>query len=622
MLKNTLFKMQLVLTAAVFCFAVRASDSPYGTASHLFGWEYEVADQELPMMPKEGIKMLRGPAGWAMLAGASGKAWNFKMFDHILEMGEKAGVKYLPLLHMPPRKFRPPLKHLDAWLEYARIMAERYSKRVLGFEVWNEPNLQGISAEDYTKLLKATAAEIRKVDPSVKIVYSGLSGIPFPYIEKSFQNGAAEVMDVMSVHPYPWQDVPETRLAEQLQRLRALMKKYGAEHKPLWLTEVGYSSEPQSDFQRIVLPKLLQEMGLQVNKTTAITFYDPEYRYYTETHSFELPKVLPTLKKVRTIRFSMLKNLPVKPDEVLILPNVQAYPYKYGADLVDFVRRGGKVLSPAGIPFYIDLQKLPNGEIRGIQVDSKFFKQLHMNFEASWTHKGVPAKCSSYKWANPAETAPVPQWLTTHFFFNAEFKKGNDKWVPILYGVEGKYNGVMAGVLHLDSDLKGKVAVSGLNWRGGSEDFQAKLLPRLYILAFANGVQKIFWHNYRSTEVAVAGVEAYFGLHSRSLFRKPVSHAGEVLSKMYPDSSCKITIHRTQDIYLASWQNPDGRKVSAIWRGTIREAQQNVEIIGKNLKFTDYLGKNVVVDVKNNLARMNVGPGVIYIEGAEKVALK
>lgn len=602
------------LLSSLAAAAATFTQNPYGTASHLFGWEFDKAEVEFKMMRSEGIGTLRGPFNWDALQAPSGD-WDFKELDAVMNYANASGVQFFPIFGAPLQKFTPLIDHMPEFLTYVRTIVNRYGDQVPGFEVLNEPE---IKAQDYAKILRETAAEVRKLKPNLKLSFAGTSGIPLDYIEDAFKAGAADAMDIMSVHPYGWNDVPESRLEASLRELRELMKRYGAGHKPIWITEIGYSSEPRTNFLDLVLPELFKEMGLAPETTTALVFYDPAYRFYTETHTFQIKDHLPKLRAIRKITLAQLKHLPVKAGELLVLPDIQAYPGEYVPALRNYLQRGGKVLSPAGLPFYFDLQLQPGGELRCTQVNAKYAKELRFGWEAAWTKKDVPPRNTGWAWAEGKGSGrEIPQYHSTYYFFNGDNIAPGDRWVPVIYGTEGNYRGASAGVYHFNSDLKGKLAVSGLSWRGCTEEDQARLLPRTYLIALAAGAEKICWHNYRATETKIAEIEAYFGLHHRNLEPKAASTAYVTLIRQAPPGSTGFKLTRRGDLYQCEWVRPDGRKTFAVWRGSIVTASVEFQVRGGTAPtVTDYLGAPVKVNPgTGGKLTLNVGPGIQYING-------
>ena len=594
--------------------------SPYGVASHLFGWEADRAEEELKMMDKEGIDVLRGPAGWGMVM-PSRDQWLFTAFDKLMAQCEQNHVEYVPLLHMPPSYMKPLHKHLPEWSDYVRRMAERYGKRVYGFEVMNEPDLQGISVENYSKILLAASKELRQHAPNAKILFSGTSGIPYPYIEKMYQQpGVCGAFDIMCIHPYRWNDVPETRLPGSMRKLRKLMEKYGIDDKPVWLTEVGYSSQEEPDFIRKTLPKMLREMQVVPEKMTALLLYDSRYCYYSETHTFRLDKYIPGVKR-SFITFEELKTLRPKANTVLFLPDTQSYPSRYHAALKGFLDAGGKVISPAGFPFYFDMTLDESGNLDAdVQINARDAGKLHIGWEAAWLKKGVVSGKMTYSWADASIKEPPPEPFFAYYFFNGDKLAEGESFTPIVFATLKDYKGISAGVYHFRNG--GMFGVGGVSWRGCTEADQARLLPRTYICWLAAGADRICWHNYRSTENRNAGVEAHFGLHRRNLERKGASFAYETLVRFMPVGSTRPAISRKGDIYIASWKNPDGKCVYAVWRGSVYggECEFAVAEDGK-LVVANHLGQPLTPGNNNGCISMNVGPGVVYLTGISQLSL-
>ena len=237
--------------------------SPYAVCAHLSrGDEHQVAQQELKLMHQAGIGWVRADFDWSGVERRQG-VWQFDHLDETVAWAEAEGVRILPILDYDVSWARPAHKNLDKWLEYVRRVVTRYKDRIRYWEVWNEPNLEGFwrdkpNAADYTKLLKATYATIKQIDPELVVLLGGVSGIPWPYLEGVYEAGGKDSFDVMNVHPYRYPISPEERpLYDDLVRLRQLMEKHGDGGKPIWITEVGW---PTQRDRRGVSPERQAEM--------------------------------------------------------------------------------------------------------------------------------------------------------------------------------------------------------------------------------------------------------------------------------------------------------------------------------------------------------------------------
>ncbi len=150
---------------------------------------------------------------------------------------------------------------------YAALLgrvAARYQGRVAAYVVWNEPNLaeewagQPPDPAGYVELLCAARAAIRQADPRALVVSAGLA--PTNHADASavddreflgamYVAGAGACFDVLGAHPYGFAHPPDdphgahdglnlARLAD----LRAIMVDNGDAHKPVWATELGWTT--------------------------------------------------------------------------------------------------------------------------------------------------------------------------------------------------------------------------------------------------------------------------------------------------------------------------------------------------------------------------------------------
>lgn len=237
-------------TCALWAAPAAADDQkdlcPYAVCAHVSrGDEHQVARQELKLMRSAGIGWVRTDFDWSGVEREPG-TWQFDHLDETVAWAEAAGVRLLPILDYDVAWARPAHEHLDKWLDYVRRVVTRYKDRLRYWEVWNEPDLEGFwkdkpNPKDYAKLLNATHATIKRIDPELVVLHGGVSGIPWSYLEGVYAAGGKDAFDVMNVHPYRYPSSPEQRpLYDDLVRLRRLMEKHGDPAKPIWITEMGW----------------------------------------------------------------------------------------------------------------------------------------------------------------------------------------------------------------------------------------------------------------------------------------------------------------------------------------------------------------------------------------------
>ena len=598
---------------------------PYGICAHVNRWEFDRAQEEFKLMRQAGIKYVRCDLDWRVLEPKSG-TWDFSRWDALTKMANEAGITILPILGYDVKWASPAYRHMNEWLHYVDIAVQRYGKWMPYFEVWNEPNLETfwhekVDGGNYAKLLIQTYAKIKEIDPKKTVIYGGTSRIPMGFIDASLKGGAGKAFDIMCVHPYRRKDVPESGLSTDIKLLRQLMAKYGAGNKPIWFSEVGYSTAPTPLFYSPIIIGVLRQLKMNPSDTTVIEIADSEYGYYSSGLIFSTKDQFPPLKRIKKITLWKLRTLAPRNNELLILPANESFPMAYKDDLLNYVRRGGNVFFMGGLPLYFDRQKRSDG-IEVVQTGKKYVKQFHLDWDTFWTKPGTPSKISKLEYAKgfqDLKKLPFSQGL--RFLSTSNLKPG-DRFTPILYGVEGNYRGAMVGVYEFNSDLKGKIAVcTSLNSSDTTTDEkQGQLLPRTYIISIANGIGKIFWYSFRSTEWD-NGREAHFGIVKRNLSPKPAYHAYATLIRQLPPHSSIPVLYRRSNVWSAAWVRPDGVPVHALWTVS-KPTMAEIELTGKLNCAVDHLGNQVKLDLHEGRTRLQLTPGIIYLVGPGKVKFK
>jgi len=160
----------------------------------------------------------------------------------------------------------------DDVADYARFVgrvAERYRGRVLGYVIWNEPNLAidwGGRPPDpaaYTDLLCAAYRAVKQADPSARVISAGLAPTNQNdaramddrlFLRAMLEAGAGACFDVLGAHPYGFGRPPDDpRGANEglnlarIEDLREILLAYGLGHVPVWATEMGWTVDGRGD---------------------------------------------------------------------------------------------------------------------------------------------------------------------------------------------------------------------------------------------------------------------------------------------------------------------------------------------------------------------------------------
>ena len=125
------------------------------------------------------------------------------------------------------------------------------------------------------------------------------------------------------------------------------------------------------------------------------------------------------------------------------------------------------------------------------------------------------------------------------------------------------------------------------------ETEQARRVARIYLLAWAHGVNKVFWYNLCASENDKTEKEDNFGLLHRDLSPKPSYVAYQTLTRFCPDGSTRPVLVRNNDIYQARWTRPDGSRIYAAWCSSGRREIRHD--LSPKAKWYDYLGREIKV---------------------------
>ena len=170
-------------------------------------------------------------------------------------------------------------------------LADRFDDRVKYWEMWNEPNIPNFwqpkksNAEDYVKLVAATAPVVRKKVAGAKILGGVVAGLGdnFDFIEGCVKAGLTNHIDRFSYHPY--RQRPELHYNPDIRTLRSILN-IGKPGIPLWQGENGAPSEPkgfgalgelnwsEETQAKWLLRRLLTDLALEVEVTSYFLIVD------------------------------------------------------------------------------------------------------------------------------------------------------------------------------------------------------------------------------------------------------------------------------------------------------------------------------------------------------------
>ena len=139
----------------------------------------------------------------------------------------------------------------------------------------------------YARLLTLSHTAIKQADPYAKVMFAGVLNAPpngltaSDFLRQVFQQpGAGNAFDIMASHPYAH---TVSDMLDALDRIRQTMAAAGQGSKPLWITEIGWGSDPDAmgmEGQRDILIQafnaLLQKRYVwRIGKVLWFNFRDP-----------------------------------------------------------------------------------------------------------------------------------------------------------------------------------------------------------------------------------------------------------------------------------------------------------------------------------------------------------
>jgi hypothetical protein len=206
-----------------------------------------------------GFSSIRSPISWAYVERIVGR-YDFAVHDRRLQAAKLNGATVTFVLgdgHPVLSGGRPPRSDAEIarFAAFAAAAAEHYRGEPVAFEIWNEPSYPNFwqpapSAKEYSRLLRASIAAIRRVDASVKIITGGLPGWghwePWPFLREMIRRNAVAGADALGIHPYTENKVgePEGRWRHILRGRRLVREEMKEQALPFALTEWGISSTP------------------------------------------------------------------------------------------------------------------------------------------------------------------------------------------------------------------------------------------------------------------------------------------------------------------------------------------------------------------------------------------
>jgi hypothetical protein len=218
--------------------------------------------QVLDRLHAAGVTSVRIDLSWVMLqpdGPQSYDRWGTDFVDRVIAMANERGIRPLMMLWLTPgwangnQGQRVAPSRAEDYARMAGWAAERWRGKVVGWEVWNEPNsdgfLRGADPAAYARILRAAYPAIKAGDPAAAVVLGGVEYNDVDWLRRAYDAGAKGSFDVLATHPYQGiADLPPDArdstkwTLRNASEVRRLMVERGDEAKPIWFTEFGWST--------------------------------------------------------------------------------------------------------------------------------------------------------------------------------------------------------------------------------------------------------------------------------------------------------------------------------------------------------------------------------------------
>jgi hypothetical protein len=253
--------------------------------------------EQLQRLRRGGVDSERIPIGWGSVQPTRNGAYDWSGVDSRVEDITAAGIEVLPFVSGAPtwavredwvpgthHGIKAPL-NLPAsgvaaagWSSFLGAAVERYGpggsfwaehpallqRPIRVWQIWNEENFKYFvvrpNPAEYGKLVKISSTAIKRVDPGAQVVLGGLFARPGEaklkvrppqaylagdFLQRMYRAtpGIKAKFDGVALHPYT---AKYQYLTPEIEEFRAVLKRNHDGGKGLWITELGWSSEPPS----------------------------------------------------------------------------------------------------------------------------------------------------------------------------------------------------------------------------------------------------------------------------------------------------------------------------------------------------------------------------------------
>ena len=254
--------------------------------------------EQFQRLHRGGVESVRIPVSWAAVQPIQGATPDFSSIDSLVAGAAAAGIEVLPFAYGAPSwavrnavvpgshgSFRAPLTlpvksglQRSSWANFLVLLVDRYGpggafwaenpglrpRPIRVWQIWNEENFKYFvvrpSPADYGKLVNISYAAIHGADSGAKLILGGMFAEPkeaqlrvkppqayfaTDFLDQVYRTTPGIKSKFIGVALHPYTSMYQ-RLTPDIEAFRQVLSENHDAGKGLWITEIGWSSEPLS----------------------------------------------------------------------------------------------------------------------------------------------------------------------------------------------------------------------------------------------------------------------------------------------------------------------------------------------------------------------------------------
>lgn len=236
-------------------------DDRFGVGAHLERRYYDGSEKPAESI---GFTHARTDTLWSLIEVDQGSYTFDPLLGASFDAFESRGVGILPISiygnkYYDEGKTASSPAGIEGYANFTAAIQAHYNPDSI--EIYNEFNNEhfnkgacGRTAECYMQLLAPTVEKLRAANPETKIVGPANAHKDDAFLTALYQAGGLQYLDAISFHPYDY-DYGDNKgaefLVDSLKQAEDRIKEYNdGQTKPIWITEMGWSSTLVEDDQQ------------------------------------------------------------------------------------------------------------------------------------------------------------------------------------------------------------------------------------------------------------------------------------------------------------------------------------------------------------------------------------